>query len=809
MRILVRSVCFLLAFATSLAAAPQQKNPREIYNALNALRVDSSKVHYVRDITLRRDVVRLVLSEGKLAFLESFDGRVLGAVFTGQGTALATPRDAAERKSLAHFLGAPLLDEQFSRAYIRFTDDTAEELKRLLQDRAPTSEPSFGEEWNPVVGNLNAAHSQRTLADWLSATPRAYFYAGLMGLKTGPFDVLVDDRRAEQVVLGQPKWVDGFRYYDVWASFQRAGADPWVRTASATRYQVETTIHPDNSLEGVALAELRADVPGERMLLLELSRALKVESVTDEADRPLVFFQNEEMSRKEVTERGNDSLMIALAEPTRAGATLRLKVRYRGTVISDAGNGVLFVGERGSWYPHVGGADQFSHYDLRFRWPRRLSLVATGQKIEEKEEGEWKTGRWQSPHLYPVAGFNLGNYEQQTVKNGSITVDLYANEGLELAVLNRFVRHQAPPTMARPNIGARPTLPAPRMTLPDAPPPSPAAVMKQVGENIAEAIRFNETLAGPFPFEKLSVAQIPGSFGQGWPGLLYLSTLSFISPSQQSRAGIGRKTQEQFLELVPPHEVAHQWWGNVVGWSSYRDQWIAEGLANYIALLYAESKRPNQNTLTEWLQAFRDDLTSEEDEMTVDDSGPLVLGNRLRSSKAPGGYVRVVYGKGAWFFHMLRMMLREPNAKVPDARFSRLLTSLVKEYQFKPLSTEDLQKAVEKVMTPAMALEGGKSMEWFFDQYARGTGIPKYEVEFTARPQPDGTFVLRGKLKQTGVPANFVASVPLYLPRAAGRPAFLGNVVTNGEETTFQFTARTAPKKLLIDPNLTLLAITE
>jgi hypothetical protein len=791
-----------------------QKNPREIYAALNALRVDATRVYYVRDITLRRDVVRLVFTEGKLAFLEAYDGRVLGAVFTGQGTALAAPRDMSERKSLARFLGAPLLDQAFTRAYIRFTDDTAEELRRLIAERhwAAAPEASFGEEWNPVVGNLNTAHSQRTLVDLLSAAPQPYFYAGLIGESAGPFDVLVDDRREEHIVLGQPKWVEGIRYYDVWASFAKPGAEPFRRPFAPLSYAVETTIHADRSLHGTTAAEFKALAGGERILQLELSRHLQVHTVTDEAGRSLVFFQNEELTRKEVSDRGNDSLMIALAEPCAAGATLRLKMHYRGTVISDAGNGILFVGDRGSWYPHIGGGDQFSAYDLKFRWPRKLHLVATGKKLEEKEDGEWKIGQWRSTQPLPVAGFNLGNYARESVESGPVTIDVYANQDLEMAMLNRFVRPQAPPVMARTPIGARSNVPAPpRLLVPDAPPPSPAAVMKEVGLNIAEAIKFTEKLSGPFPYEKLSVAQIPGSFGQGWPGLLYLSTLSFMSPSAHSRAGIGQRIQQQFLELVPPHEVAHQWWGNIVGWSSYRDQWVLEGLANYVALLYADTKRPNEIILQEWLEIYRRDLTSKEEDSDsrVDDAGPLVHGNRLRSSKSPLGYQWVVYGKGAWVFHMLRSMLREPAAKNPDARFARLLTSLAQEYRYKPITTEGLQRAVEQVMTPSMALEGGKSMDWFFDQYVRGTGIPKYEVDFSAKPLPGGSFTIRGKVKQSGVPANFIARVPIYLPRVSGKPVLLGTVITSGEETSFQFTARIAPKKLLIDPHLTLLAITE
>ena len=90
--------------------------------------------------------------------------------------------------------------------------------------------------------------------------------------------------------------------------------------------------------------------------------------------------------------------------------------------------------------------------------------------------------------------------------------------------------------------------------------------------------------AALFPYRTLSVSQIPGTFGQGWPGLLYLSTYSFLTPQAQQRAGLSSTGQQAFTDIVPYHEAAHQWWGNVIGWSSYRDQWIDEAIANYLAL---------------------------------------------------------------------------------------------------------------------------------------------------------------------------------------------------------------------------------
>jgi len=827
-RVLRAFTCFALLAVPATAQQPAAGGPRELLQKLNALRVDGEQVYRVREISLRRDAVRIALDEGKLAFLAALDGRITGAVFTGQGRVIAMPRDLVEKRSLARFLGAPLLDESFSRAYFRFTDNTVEELLEHLRRAKvePFAEPTFAEDWNPVVANLNSLHSLRILSDLLAEEPHTYFYAGLAGDTFGSFDVLVDNRREEQILIGQTRFTEGVRYYDTWASFSRADGPAPAAPIAPMGYTIDTTIQATRTLEGITNVQLKAVRGGERIVPLELSRRLAVSAVTDEAGSALLFFQNEEVAPEEMLLRGNDAVFIVLPQATKAGEIFRLRIAYRGIVISDAGNGVFFVGDRGSWYPNAGGAGFFVPFELAFRWPRRLTLVATGKKLEESEAGEWRTGKWKSEGPIPVAGFNLGEYVSGHVETDTWKIDLYANQQLEKAVLERFNK---PIVEAPPRTRAGTLLP-PRIKWPD-PAPSPAALMSSLGERLAEAIRFNEKRMGPYPFERLAVAQIPGSFGQGWPGLLYLSTLSFLSPTDQSRAGIGRRTQDQFSELVPIHELAHQWWGNVVGWGSYRDQWIQEGLANYLALMFAESRQPGE--LAAWLENYRSELTNREGrDETPDEIGPLALGYRLRSSKSPGGYALLVYPKAAWTIHMLRMMLRQSGAppvakkagasrspevsREPDERFEKLLQALLANYRHRALTTADLQREVEKVMTPEMDLEGSKkiagrpgAMDWFFDEWVRDTGIPKFSVEFNVRPAGE-RFIVRGKLKQSGVPLSFIAPVPIYAPQAlGGKPVLLGTVITNGEETPFQFTVRTAPKKLLIDPNLTLLCLIE
>jgi len=281
-------------------------------------------------------------------------------------------------------------------------------------------------------------------------------------------------------------------------------------------------------------------------------------------------------------------------------------------------------------------------------------------------------------------------------------------------------------------------------------------------------------------------------------------------PSEaQQRAGLSTASQEHFTELVPYHEVAHQWWGNVVAWSSYRDQWIDEAIANYLAVLFADTKKNPDHTLHVWLARYRKQLVEKLPGATetAGDIGALTLGTRLSSSKSPTAYEEIIYSKGSWIIHMLREMLRQPGARNPDARFTALLQTLVTKYAYRALSTDDLQHEVEAVMTPGMDLEGGRSMEWFFEEWVRGTGIPHYRVEFTAHHTEKG-YLIRGKLFQTGVPRSFVASVPLYAG-GAGHSALLGTVVAAGPETSFHFVAPNLPRKIVIDPQMTLLCTSE
>ena len=814
--ILLPALGVCLAVAAAGASRRASSPERKLYDELNGLRTDRARVYHIRQFALRRDAVRLAFEDGTIGLLEPFHGRVLGAVFSGTARVLATPRDAAERWSLSRFLGAPLLDEPISKICLRFTDGTADEIDHFLKAAGakPLDDPAFLSDWNEILGNLNPTSSLRTLLDLDSPSPLPFFQAALAGSQQGIFEISVDERRQEQVLMGQVRYREGGRYYNLWAMFPRKEGPGRAETVAPVKYTIETTVQDDLSVHSHAQIVLRALRDGERLVPLVLSRELRVQGVTDGAGNTLDFFQNEDLSEKEVLREGDDLLYVVLPEPTHAGQEIHWDVDYGGNVITDAGNGVYYVGERGTWYPHPNEAVNFCGFDLTFRWPRRLNLVATGNKTDEHDDGDWRVGHWTSDRPMSVAGFNLGNYSQASADSGAVHITVNANRQLEQALYDLFRSHSGIAVAGAGPIGWRRTSEAWKLatlaaTAPG-PVPMPPAVIRQLATDIGEAMRSMEQWNGAFPFSHLEVSPLPAARGESWPGLIYLSTMTFVPKESQQRAGVGERVSFSFTDLMPFHELAHQWWGNLITYSSYRDAWIMEGLANYSALLYLDSRRPAEHILSHALDAYRGDLLAKLPNATqmTDQIGPLALGHRLDSSLAPDGYDRLIYPKGTWVVHMLRMMLQEPEAKEPDARFRKLLQALLEKHRFSAISEDDLRAELAKVMKPQMDLESTHSMDWYFDQWVHATGIPHYSVDYKVKPAEKG-FEIQGKLKQDGVPDTFLARVPLYAARGPAKPILLGWVATAGSETPFHFRAAVKPEHIVIDPGQTLLAVTQ
>jgi aminopeptidase N len=254
------------------------------------------------------------------------------------------------------------------------------------------------------------------------------------------------------------------------------------------------------------------------------------------------------------------------------------------------------------------------------------------------------------------------------------------------------------------------------------------------------------------------------------------------------------------VDEVTAHEVSHQWWGHMVGWSTDHDQWLSEGFADFSAGLYLQLTNKTPEKYFKYYENSRQRLLEKNQfGRRPNDAGPIWLGWRLSSEKNPNAYQTVVYGKGGYVLHMLRWMMYD--AKEGDKPFIAMMRDFVAQHLNRNASTESFQKVVEKHMRPVMNVTNDGKMDWFFQQWVYGTVIPRYKLEQTVTNNPDGTFQLKGSISQSDVPEDFKMVVPMYAD-FEGRPIRLGAVRIIGATTIpFDIQLPKKPKRVLLNAN--------
>ncbi len=832
----------VMAWPESSAAVdslPPEKPAEALYLQLGSVGLDATRVYQVRGASLTMSGVQISLDDGMIGFTKDVMGRITGAFFEGDGEVLLTPPNEVERRSMSFFTGMAILEERFATAYFRFNDDSFADLRPDL--RATENKQEFVDRWQATVQNLSAGDAMRLLVTFSRMLPAngssvskekssdreqqgnaadRFLHARLQGIKLGVFDVYFDSTATEQVQAGQVKAAeDGETFYDVWTSFaapqggmshrgvdgmsQAPGESLHSRAILVRRYSITTDVLPPKQIHAHARMQCEVRDGGSRALLFELSRFLQIERVTL-GGQPIEFIHNPAIEGTQLSRRGNDVVAVILPEPARAGQKFEIDFDYGGEVLAEAGSGLLYVGARGTWYPNRGM--EMADYDLEFRYPQGWTLVATGTPRPVSAEqaakaGGESTSHWMSDRPIPLAGFNLGKYQEVTARAGNVTVETYATRGVERDFPSATIQ-------VIPSLPSDPSARPPEVII--SPRPSPSRTEVQVGEQAARAIEYFAERFGPYPYSHLALTQMPGRESQGWPGLIFLSSYAFLDEHQREELHY-EPFRILLQQSLPAHETAHQWWGDLIPWTSYRDQWFSEGLANYCALMMLQEKNPTG--FRQVMETYKRDLVEKNKYgLSPMDAGPVTLGTRLLSSRSPEGYEAISYGRGTWLFHMLRTMLKDAAVQEgvrsggsADEPFVKALRKVRQRYEGRSISTHELLDVFAEELPPALRYEGKNSLDWFLEGWINGTSLPKLQlkaVHFTAKGT--GT-VVSGTLLQEDAPKDLVTSVPIYAVVAGKQPVLLGRVFADGEESTFHLPAPAGTHKITVDPNETIL----
>lgn len=791
-----RLLTALLFLTAVLPACAEKLDPAALRREIGALRLDAERAVLLEDVKLAAGLAQLEL-DGILFPTSPVGGKVVEMVFIGMGRVTLEPPDPVEAGQLELFTGEGRLDAEFSEAVLVVGLDGAVDAmlgKAPVQPDIVTAARAevLYDEWRGRREREVLGVERSLLADALrDPSAEGYFAALFRGAEPGDFVYLVEPASREQVTLGRftpldatekekrrilkeisreqrrgrliGMELDDLGTWDTWFSASLRDAEGRPRPGSPafepSKYTLDVTVDDKLRLRGTARIDLDTVIPGSRTVLVRVAD-LQVSRITDAAGADLFYTP------------GARELAVVL--PESAGETPSVVVHFESRPIEKDWN-VYRLLDTQSWYPQTGEVNRAAH-DVTFRWPRGLDLMAAGRRVDGGESGgeRWERRVFDVPIL--AYTFELGNFDVVTARVGHVDIRFAFGAGATLT--GRSTRE---------------------------------SVMQAVKDSLAY---FEETF-GPYPFDELTVVTASRGFSQSLPGFMTLSDFILNDLGMWNRF-YGLEDRR----LVVAHEMAHQWWGDHVGWASYRDQWMSEALASYSALLFARERLQGELSgvdLTHgWYEAVSARLP---DGSPIESVGPIVLGWRLISSRASDAYQPIVYMKGAVVMDMLARSLGE------DV-FPKALRQVVKAGGGRTISTEDLFSLIETVTSA--------DLDPFTAQYVYGTGLPEvfYSAEFekmadgwlvkgTARqqtphrfrykvvPTERGTFdVLRTAARQVDVATSTIVvpvTVAVYNPGAgrAGKDgangAVKGNIVLKGETTEFAINVKYEPKRLWLD----------
>ena len=781
---LLAAVCLLSAVV--LADTNNVPNSDPTYQQLRNITLSGEAVT-VNNLTLHRDAATFHLRSGIVCLLAPVQGKVTGAVFSGDGSMVLDPPIRVENGMLKLLTKEDEFVENFSQLVLRFTDSTYDEIKRSGSaasgscDASPLQE-SQKTTRKKVFYNLDA----RIFQDVLSPAPGGLFVAFIHGKRYNNKELFViDPHGAPPLIMPiAPEEVELVTYDDakwgVWAAFHLSD-EYKTGTAQGSQkngviqiehQQLDTTIEKNADLTGKAVTTFTVKSNGVRVVPLNLFGSLRVSSVTGDAGLALSFIQED---KKE-----DPDFSVILPKPLDAGAKYILTTTYSGKdAVHDEGGGNYFPVARENWYPNQANSalGNYSSYDMTFRIPKGMKIAATGTLVSDNNDGGQNVTVWTTQVLQTVAGFNFGKFKMQEIKleKPPYLVQSYANEEPPSWVenLQRNVRNDLPTIGSHVSQAALGTM-------------STVPLLKKALAEGELSIEIYSDYFGPAPYGHLAITQQTAcNYGQAWPGLVWIPLCYFFDTTVRHQLGMDWGDRG-YWKIVTPHEVAHQWWGHTVGFNSYRDQWMSEGFADMSASLYVQMVEKNAQKFINFWNDERELLLERDREgFRAIDAGSVTMGYRLSNSRTGGALTRrLIYPKGAYILHMVRMMMWD--RRTGDQNFKDTMHDFVRTYSGRSATTEDFKAMVEKHMTPEMDLEGNHNMNWFFNEYVYGTALPSYKFESSFENGADGNVVFSFKIAQSNVNDNFRMLVPIYLELADGRTLFLGRGKLTGNNSVEQ-----------------------
>lgn len=700
-------------------------------------------------------------------------GRVTGLVFEGKGRFRMSIPHWVEKEQLRRCSGKKNyneLDESFSKLLVRTPEPV---LTGLVKDpgNGEYRENNLAQDRHKVWINRGNEDVDARITAGLLNEGDEYLRVEMKTETFGWLAYIFDKHQAEEIQLR--KFRRQYQFTETWVSLDReSDRDTSGRPTSGTRTRIDI-LHQDieadltkinlslreyGQLRSKETAKFRAELTFRvieenlRVIQLALNPGAKVREVVDGEGNLLSFIRKatNDFTLSKKDKQFHDILWVQLNRPYRAGDTQKVTVYYDLDIRNYVSGGF--------WYPTL--MDDFSdRHTVRLvaRMSPKMQIRAPGKLIKESVSGKTKISEWHSQGPVPIYGFTLARKFRE----------------------KRLKIKDVPEVVSFCSDQAR----------------TYASMIKNVAIDVGNSLNFYQVFFDiRLPYEDIRVTAIESGHGQAFRGFLHLSEFTFLDEHPGAS------------ELFRAHEAAHLLWGHMVGWKTYRDQWLSEAFAEYSAMLFIQAAMPKKKHFQEIIEAYTNEMLGSIKvvfskyirpwkmmmfKKKRQKMGPIGVGFRASAAEVPMGYQIQIYHKGPLVLHMMRMMMSDTTGS--DHLFQNVLKEFLHTYRGKNASTDDFRRLVEK--------RTKQDWSWFFNQWVHGTAIPTYSWNY----KKDSGSKLIVTVKQGNVPEGFKMPVPLkviYKDGSSGR--FV--LPVNKPENVFTLTLPKAVKKAVLNPGHAVLA---
>ena len=698
---------------------------------LRHLRLAPTTQYIADDLVVTSEDLTLTLTNGS-AFVAETENGITGLVLLGDGVMRFAPQPEAERRQVEIFSGREALEAEFESAFVRLHPDAFRTRVSTGALRARGVDPGALRDAEAVLDEFVSLSFTLDLSDisdrvWSLPPGRGDFLAEVRTEDHGTLTYIQSLRQPEDISLFER---EANRIVSLYASARKRATrgryfgDDDALSLDILDYEITASFEPleftqqrlrderqfvDCRIVGTTRIAARVKGLPITSFSLRLADDLAVRSVTSSEFGPLLFFRM----------NGQNNLVVNLPEELPGGAEFTVTVDYEGDLATQEldenwigrqrvlldleplfglGEPRYIYSNRSYWYPQSLVTD-YATATLDLSVPAGWGVVASGAPARANP---------------PVAV--TADPEPREYSFTALQPARYLS-----AVISRFEDHPSPSRRIRLDAPAPPSSVGAgggvfygTLAIEAYGTPRSTGDIDETAERAADIAAFYASLLGDIPYPSMTVAltdsRLPGGHSPA-----YFALMNHELPRQPGTVVTWQTDPVSFSgypSFFLAHEVAHQWWGQAVGWKNYHEQWLSEGLAQYFAALYAEHDE-GPEAFEEIIERMRSWA------MRHSDEGPVYLGYRLgHLEREPRIFRALVYNKGAMVLHMLRRL-------VGDDAFFAGLRRFYHEWRFRKAGTDALQLAFE--------IEAGRSLSRFFDRWIHEAALP--EVRFSSRTE--------------------------------------------------------------------------